>query len=178
MVTTHEEADNTIVQQMLMVAREEPSGITVLSDDTDVFALLLHYYLKDDLKILVTMRSPMKDRVLAYIGSTVEKHKDIIPEILPVRALSGCDTVACCFGIEKVTVLKVVRSGHSLSLLGQTNAPMPAVIKQATSFVAACYGQSNCHFMSNTRLNVWAAQTGKGFTSTPKLLTTANHRSI
>ena len=34
MDTTHEEADNIIVQQMLMVAKEEPSGMTVLSVDT------------------------------------------------------------------------------------------------------------------------------------------------
>ena len=61
MDTTHGEADNITVQQMLMVAKEEPSGMTVLSDDTDVFVLHLHYYLKDDLKILVTMRSPIKD---------------------------------------------------------------------------------------------------------------------
>ena len=50
MDTTYEEADNITVQQMLMVTREEPSGITVLSDDTDVFVVLLHYYLKDDLR--------------------------------------------------------------------------------------------------------------------------------
>ena len=74
MDTTYEEADNIIVQQMLMVAKEEPSGITVLSGDIDVFVLLLHYYLKDGLKIMVTIRSPIKDRVV-NIGLTMEKHK-------------------------------------------------------------------------------------------------------
>ena len=74
MDTTYEEADNIIVQQMLMVAKEEPSGITVLSGDIDVFVLLLHYYLNDGLKIMVTIRSPIKDRVV-NIGLTMEKHK-------------------------------------------------------------------------------------------------------
>ena len=39
----HEEADNIIVQQVMLSARNnEESDITVISDDTDVFILLLH----------------------------------------------------------------------------------------------------------------------------------------
>lgn len=168
MATTHEEADIVLVQQMLTVSRENPAGITVLSDDTDVFVLLLHYYLEDGLKLLVTMESPAKDRVVVDIGKTVEKHQNFIPEILAAHALSGCDTVACCFGIGKNTVLKVVRSGISLSLLGYIDAPLPAVIDQATLFMTACYGQK-CDTMSNARLTAWAGKTGKGQVSTPKL---------
>ncbi|KAG0723713.1 hypothetical protein GWK47_042084 [Chionoecetes opilio] len=166
--TTHEEADVIIVQQMLMAAKEKPTSITVLSDDTDVFVLLLHYYLEDGLKFMVSMESPIKDRAIVDIGKTVEKHIDIIPEILAAHALSGCDTVACCFGIGKSTVLKVVRSGL-LSLLGQSDAPLPSVIQQATKFMTACYGQNNSDTMSNARLSAWAAKTDKGYTSTPKL---------
>ena len=127
MDTTHEEADVVLMQQMLTVSRENPAGITVVSDDTDVFVLLLHYYL-EDLTLLVTMESPIKDRVVVDIGKTVEKHQNIIPEILAAHALSGCDTVACCFGIGKNTVLNVVRSGISLSLLGHIDAPLPGNI--------------------------------------------------
>ena len=169
MDTTHEEADNIIVQQVLMIAKENPTGITVLADDTDVFGLLCFHYLADGLKILVRMESPIKQRVLVDIGKTVQKHLAIIPELLPAHALSGCDTVACCFGIGKGTVLKVIRAGYSLSLLGVMDVPFQSVIKQATTFMAACYGQQRCENMSTARLKVWAAKTGKGFTSTPKL---------
>jgi len=68
----------------------------------------------------------------------------------------------------KNTVLKVVRGGISLSLLGNIDAPLPAVIEQATSFMAVCYGQK-CDTMSNARLTAWAAKTGKGQVSTPRL---------
>ena len=129
MDTTHEEADVVLVQQMLTVSRENPAGIVVVSYDTDVFVLLLHYYLEDGLMLLVTMESPIKDRVVVDIGKTVEKHQNIIPEILAAHTLSDCDTVTCCFGIGKNTVLKVVRSGISLSLLGHIDAPLPAVIE-------------------------------------------------
>jgi hypothetical protein len=76
MDTTHEEADIIIVQEMLMAAKENPTSITVLSDDTDVFVLLLHYYLVDDLELMVKMVSPIKDRVIVDIGKTVEKHTE------------------------------------------------------------------------------------------------------
>ena len=99
MDTTHEAVDVVLVQQMLTVSRDNPAGITVVSDDTDVFVLLLHYYLENGLTLLVTMESPIKDRVVVDIGKTVEKHQNIIPEILAAHA--RCDTVACCFGIGK-----------------------------------------------------------------------------
>lgn len=43
LATSHEEADNAIVQQVLSCAAENAeSKITVVVDDTDVFVLLLH----------------------------------------------------------------------------------------------------------------------------------------
>jgi len=154
---------------MLMAAEEKPTSITVLSDDTDVFVLLLHYSMDDDLALMVRMESPINYRVVVDIGKTVDKHRDIIPEILAAHALSRCDTVACCFGIGKNTVLKVLRSGLHLSLLGKIDASLPMVIQQATTFMSACYGQRNSDTVSNARLSAWAAKTGKGYTSTPRL---------
>ncbi len=43
MRTTHEEADVIIAQQMVCAATESSSCITIVSDDTDVFVLLLHF---------------------------------------------------------------------------------------------------------------------------------------
>jgi hypothetical protein len=45
-----------------------------------VFVLLLHFYLEDDLRMSVTMESPIKDRAMVNIGKTVDKHREIIPE--------------------------------------------------------------------------------------------------
>jgi carbonic anhydrase len=49
--TTHEEADNIIVQQAMQVAVDEKKRVTVLADDTDVYALLLYHYLQQGLQI-------------------------------------------------------------------------------------------------------------------------------
>ena len=100
----------------------------------------------------------------------MQMHSEIVEGILPVHALSGCDTVASYFGIGKATVLKTLRSGHSLNLLGTPGHSMEYVIQQATSFIYACYGQTNCSTTSETRLKVWLSKTGKG-SSTPNLCT-------
>jgi hypothetical protein len=169
LATSHEEADN--VQQVLSCAAENAeSKITVVADDTDVFVLLLHYHHMANLKNVVLMESPIKGRTVVDIGKTVQKHSEIVEGILPAHALSGCDTVASYFGIGKATVLKTLRSGHSLKLLGAPGHSMESVIQQATSFISACYEQTNCSTMSETRLKVWLSKTGKG-SSTPKLST-------
>ena len=169
MNTSHEEADIIIVQQMLTVAEEKPRGITILSDDTDVFVLLLFYYLQENLDLFVTMESPIKERSVIDIGKTVTKFKDIIPDILPAHALTGCDTVASYHGIGKSTVLKMIKSGLSLSLLGDTNASMCDILEQSSLFISACYGVSNSTIMSETRRKVWATKIGNKCTTITKL---------
>ena len=43
--TTHEEADVFIVQQAIALANTGSKSLRILCDDTDVFVLLLHFYL-------------------------------------------------------------------------------------------------------------------------------------
>ena len=91
--THHEEAD-IIVQQVLKCG-------SVISDDTDVFILLLHYYHKANLAIPITMESPSQGGVATDIKGTVKKHAKIVKELLPAHAISGCDTVGAYHGIGK-----------------------------------------------------------------------------
>ena len=110
--TSHEEADCIIVQHAMM-ASEYQQGVSVIADDTDVFILLIHHYYTD-------------------ICSTVKNEEQIAHDQLAYHALSGCDTVACYFGIGKVKALKRQRAGFSLSCLGDIHASLPDVKKQAT----------------------------------------------
>ena len=97
------------------------------------------------------------------------KEEQMAYDLLACHALSGCDTVACYFGISKVKALKTLRAGFSLSCLGNIHASFPDVRKQATEFVGACYGHKHHTSMSEARKMSWAAKVGKGSTSTPYL---------
>ena len=169
--TNHEEADNILAHQMVVVATEENKGISVISDDTDVFALLLHYYVEQKLTGLVIMESPVKDRVTIDIRATANANRNIIPDLLAAHALSGCDTSSCYFGIGKGKVVKTLRTqNYPVSLLGDPNADFEQVLKQSINFVAACYSVTGDHIsMSSVRQKVWASRVGKPPSCCPKL---------
>ena len=101
----------------------------------------------------------------------MEKHHNIIPSLLAGHALSGCDTVAACYGIGKGKMLKVLRKNVvSVDMIGNIQADWSDVMAQATKFTPECYGQPMATSMSKARVSVWTAQIGKpGVTRVPKL---------
>ena len=77
--TSHEEADNIIVQQAIMCAKEQSGATVVVADDTDVFILLLYHYWNERLTCPMFMISPIQQRSLIDIKTTVQAHRTIIP---------------------------------------------------------------------------------------------------
>ena len=118
--TTHEEADVTIVQQMVNLSKHGCLRIEVICDDTDVFVLVMYFYNEKCLSCIVTMESPIACRSVIDIGASAAQHKQVVKHLPAAHALTGCDTVSYIYGIGKVTALKVLKSGMSLTVLGQT----------------------------------------------------------
>ena len=124
----------------------------MILDDTDVFVLLLHHYQMAVLEVPLPMESPSKERAILDIKLTQAKHKEIVMNLLPAHAISGCDTVACYLGIGKNREIKHL---EDLTAIGNVDAPVQQVIDQATRFMSACYGMKDSTDMSHTRLLVW-----------------------
>ena len=142
--TRHEEADVIIPHQVISAIGKGSSCVRVLSDDTDVFVLLLHYLLPIDQDVvpMVQMDSPKteeRDRALINIMKTGLAHKPIIPHLLAAHSLLGNDTVPKLFGIGKNTVLKILKS-HPSQRLGDENQTIDDVMQESRAFIAACYG--------------------------------------
>ena len=57
-----------------------------------------------------------------------------------MHAITDCDSVAASYGIGKKTAITVVRKAIMLDQLDQLTADIVKVNKQATAFMAACYG--------------------------------------
>lgn len=68
-------------------------------------------------------------------------------------------------------MLKAVKAKQcSLSLLGELDANINDVTQQATSFMCRCYNVSDAATMTEARIKVWTARTGKKLASKiPKL---------
>ena len=167
--STHEEADVLIIQQLIAVQHSLKNSAVVISADTDVFVLLLSFAKKYEFKFKLFMESPIKNRFLIDIDKTVENHDDIVADLLPAHAISGCDTVACYFGIGKGAVVKVLKTGFHFNFLGNSKSRMEDVFTEASNFILSCYGIKNASSMSEARIKSWASKAGKGLTSSPKL---------
>ncbi|KAF3842425.1 hypothetical protein F7725_024376 [Dissostichus mawsoni] len=131
-----EEADTIIVQQVLGCAGEA-HPISVVSADTDVFVLLLHHYHQAGLDVPLIMESPRKERAIVDIKVTLSKHSEIVENLLPAHAISGCDTVASYYGLGKGSVINVLKAEYEPSAIGNMDAPFQQVLYQATAFISA-----------------------------------------
>ena len=65
----------------------------------------------------------------------------IITQILAIHAISGCDTLAACYGIGKTTVT-ISKKGFLLNSLGVVDVLWDNVVKETTEFVVAAYSGS------------------------------------
>ena len=168
--TSHEEADNIIIQQTFMAVEQGAECLSVMADDTDVYILLLHYYNQKELNIPMFMESPVHGRQTIDIRATAKVHANILPNLLAAHGLSGCDTVAPYYGIGKMKILATLKQGnHSLRCIGDSNANLPDVVKQATSFMLACYGVPKLDSMTQARAILWKTRVGRGSSTMPTL---------
>ena len=152
-----------------MAVEQGAECVSAMADDNDVCILLLHYYNQKELNISMFMESSVHGRQTIDIRETAKEHANILPNLLAAHGLSGCDTVAPCYGTGKMKILKTLKQGnHSLICLGDSNANWPDV-KQATSFMLACYGVPKLDSMTQARANLWKTRVGRGSSTMPKL---------
>ena len=89
----NEESGVIMVRQVAKLAPSGTTSMSVVSDDSDVFILLLHFYAQLGLINSLLMEATDSDRTLFDIPATEKKHADLIPNLLAMHWLSGCETV-------------------------------------------------------------------------------------
>ena len=132
--------------------------VSVICDDTDVFALLLHVVAEMKPNGLLCMCSTVKDRAVIDIMQSVKVHTSIVPDLLVIHALTGAHTSAATFGIGKIRALKVARTARlPLHDIGDTQADEAIVLEQAASFILACHGKgfNRCASIREARIKMW-----------------------
>ncbi len=104
--------------QISCAAENAEGKITVVADDNRCQCICTVAALSSqmaNLKNVVLLESPIKGRTLVNIGKNVQKHSEIVEEILPAHVLSGCDTVASYFGIGNAVYSKHFDRGTHLT---------------------------------------------------------------
>ena len=108
---------------MLQAASADTGTIRILSEDTDVFILLVYWCWKKGVSCRVQMEK--WDGSVLDINATITQNGDKCKGILGMHALSGCDAVSYPNGKGKVYALKVLNQTDITALdsvLGEEDA--------------------------------------------------------
>ena len=77
----------------------------------------------------------------------------MIPSLIALHTLPGCDSVPTMFGIAKGKALKAAKE-LILQHVGNEDANIDDVIMESKRFVAKCYGENNLNSSSNRLTNI------------------------
>ena len=153
--TTHEEVDVLIVQQAYQFIPDV--GIksnSVICNYTDDFVLLAYFYQKLGLQANVFMQATNGEWSIVDRGLTIKASKEIIPRILAAHAASGCDYVASYHDVGKASIVKKLRMGKVLKLLGNTETYIDEVVNETATPITSCYG-SKTNNMTDCKMSSW-----------------------
>lgn len=85
---------------IFLLVENRLSQALVIGDDTDL-CITVPLCIKSDITGQAYMDTLKKERSLVDIKAFLTKHKDIMPDLLAMHALTGCDTVDPYHGIDK-----------------------------------------------------------------------------
>ena len=160
----HEEADVTIISYLFQAADAGRGVVRIISDDSDVFVLLVywtwHYGLRDRLSV----QMEKWDGVVLDINATCANLGDTLcSQLLGAHAITGCDTVSYPFGKGKATVLKIMKKDNFLTFwrIRRRGRNWGRSHDSWTTFFAALYGQPQGTSMTEARHNLYTQKRGK-----------------
>ena len=161
-VFAHDEADITMISYLLMAAEFGTRVIRILSDDTDVFVLLVYWVYRYDIQATVQMER--WDGAIWDINATCAELGLKCLQLLGMHYLTGSDTTSYLYGKGKVLAIKTVRAGDFPGLFtafGELDATCEQVVEAGQAFICALYGQRQGTTMGEARYRLYAKKSGK-----------------
>ena len=130
---------------------DNKTSIKVLCQDTDVMVLLCHSYYTKQWNIGLFMEGFKEKKNVISIKDSVKKHIEVIPQVLSLHALTGCDSVPMMYRVGKKKALPIIRK-LTLLYLGDETADEDQYMNECKKFLAACYNGK--HTSSTDNRNV------------------------
>ena len=141
---------------MLHAVSRGAQTVRILSDDTDVFILLVYWCHKANVTCLIQIEK--WDGTVVNINDTVSRLGSTCSGILGMHALSGCDTASYLNGKGRVSALKVLSQNNITGLdseLGETGASEADLMATATAFYLALYSQKKSNTINSARYAIF-----------------------
>ena len=141
-------------------------NIKIIYDDTDVFALLCYHYWNEGITTPMAMVSLIGSRITYCIRATVQNKSILVPKILALHALTGCDTVPATYVKRKLSAITAA-SKHWLVRIGRSQSSLLEIEWEATNFIVFSFGSKPCKSMTKCWQRMWGINTGKTTSSAP-----------
>ena len=135
----HEEADVLMVSFMIDAVRDGKKVIRILSDDTDVCAILIFWVRKLNTKALVQMEK--LDVTVLHTNDVVADLGDRSLQLLGIHAVTGCDTGSYPFNKGKLIALRKLLEGNFpelYSVVGEETAMLEDLLKTGQRSLQHC----------------------------------------
>uniref|UniRef100_A0A7R9FHM4 oleoyl-[acyl-carrier-protein] hydrolase n=1 Tax=Timema tahoe TaxID=61484 RepID=A0A7R9FHM4_9NEOP len=149
--TFSHEVDVYIISVVLDAAICDKGVICVMSDNTDVFILLVYGVYREHLDSRVQLEH--WNEMLLDINATCAKPRPKSLQLIGMHAISGCDTTSCPFGKGKTTALKMLLAEEFSGLfdvLGEVDATLETPMDAATA-VTLSYNRTRPHVNLHTK---------------------------
>ena len=143
-----------------MATEYDTPVIRTLSDDTDVFVLLLYWVYRQKFQA----RVQRWDGAVWDINATCAELGPKCLQIMGMHYLTGSDTTSYLYGKGKVSALNTLRAGDFSGLysaLGEVDATHTQLMEAGQAFFCALYGQQEGHMMSQARYRLYTRKCGK-----------------
>jgi len=160
----HDEADITMISYLLQAAESGMVVIRILSDDTDVFVLLMYWVWAMQLHNVCSIQMERWNGAVIDINASCMLLGQKCLQLPGMHALSGCDTVSYPFNKGKISALNVLKEGDFPGLfevLGEEDATHEDLMNTGQQFFTALYGQPPGTSMSMARYQLYSRKKGK-----------------
>ncbi len=144
----HEEADITMIYYVLEAAYDGKCVICMLSDDTDVFVLLVYWVYREELQCKVQMEC--WDAKVLDINATCTDLGSKCVQLLGMHALSEYDTTSYPYVKGKINALNTfcARDFSGLAdVLGELGTPLADLMEAVKHCTAICR-EHTCSLLS------------------------------
>ena len=150
---------------MLQAANDGCHVVRILSDDSDIFVLLVYWAWRYDLQGHVAVQLDKWDGTVLDINATCADLGDAeCSQLLGAHALTGCDAVCFPFGKGNAPVVRLLKAGDYPGLcdvLSEEVATDAELMALGQQFFAALYGQRPVASMTQARYNLYTRKRGK-----------------
>ena len=159
-IYSHDEAKITVITYPLEAVRNGKNTVRVISDNTDVFVLLIFWVWRLQMTAGVQLNRWCGvifsiNEISSFLGA--KSH-----QVLGMHALSGCDTVSYPFGHGKAIALKVLKSAdHSglYTVFGEQSADHQHLLETGRKFICSLYGFATGNSMVFARYALYTKRT-------------------